>query len=220
MPIGVIAPAVAEPVTLAEAKAHLRVTDTAQDALLATILIPAAREQAEKICWRAIPRQTWIVALDQFPRPAMNVSSANWYGPQWGTSPGPLTVVYPDGTTGYEILLPPANAVNSVKYVDTAGTLQTLDAAKYKLDKLSIPNRLTPSYGNVWPDTRNETNAVQVELDVGYEVVPASIKQWMLLHIGSRFENREAEMIVQRGSMISIAAFDQLLTNHRAFRFG
>ena len=218
MSTGVVTAAVVEPITLVEAKAHLRVTDSADDLLIQALII-AAREQAEQVCWRAIAPQTWVVALDQFPRPAMNVSSANWYGPQWGTSPGPLTVVYPDGTTGYEIYLPPTNVINSVKYIDTVGTLQTLNASKYKLDKLSTPNRLVPSFGNVWPDTRNEVNAVLVEIDVGYASVPMSIRQWMLLKLAAWYENREAETVVERGSLTSIAGFDQLLTNFRAFRF-
>lgn len=59
------APAI-EPVTLTEAKLHLRVDHTADDSLIAA-LISAAREQAEAFTSRAFIDQTITLTFDSFP---------------------------------------------------------------------------------------------------------------------------------------------------------
>ena len=66
MGLTLITPPDAEPITLAEAKAHCRVDGDSEDALLTT-LIRAARLQAERETGRAIPAQTWKQTFDCFP---------------------------------------------------------------------------------------------------------------------------------------------------------
>lgn len=56
----------AEPVTLAEAKAHLRVDSSDEDALISA-MIAAARESAEHETGRTVISTTWRLTLDQFP---------------------------------------------------------------------------------------------------------------------------------------------------------
>jgi len=56
----------AEPVTLAEAKAHLRVDSSDEDALIAA-MISAAREAAEHETGRTFVSTPWRLTLDQFP---------------------------------------------------------------------------------------------------------------------------------------------------------
>lgn len=56
-----------EPVTLTEAKLHLRAdSDTADDTLI-TALIQAAREHVEAVCERALMPQTWTERRFGFP---------------------------------------------------------------------------------------------------------------------------------------------------------
>lgn len=62
----VTTPAADEPVTLDEAKLHLRADDTADDTLI-TALIQAAREHVESVCERALMPQTWTERQDSFP---------------------------------------------------------------------------------------------------------------------------------------------------------
>ncbi len=59
------APAV-EPVTLSEAKAHLRVTSTNEDGLIAT-LIASAREEVEAATGIVLITQDWRLYLDIWP---------------------------------------------------------------------------------------------------------------------------------------------------------
>ena len=62
----VITPPASEPVTLSDAKLHLRV-DTTDDDSLISAMISAAREQAESETNTAIGSQTREIALDAFP---------------------------------------------------------------------------------------------------------------------------------------------------------
>ncbi len=185
-----------EPLSLVEAKSHLRVDITDDDALI-TSLVTAARQYAEQITRRAFIAQRWTSALDTFPRPGFNVGSANWYGPQWGINPGPLTVLSPEGETGYEIYLPyaPTLFVESVQYIDTtspAGILQTLDPTKYQLD-LSEPACLTPAFGTVWPETQMQKGAVTIKFSAGFACPltadatadTISVPIWPVLAIGA-----------------------------------
>jgi uncharacterized phiE125 gp8 family phage protein len=65
MPLTLITAPAETPVTLAEARQHLRVTATSEDALI-TNLIGAAVEHSETFTSRAIVTQTWELSLDAF----------------------------------------------------------------------------------------------------------------------------------------------------------
>lgn len=64
----VTTPASVEPLDLTTTKLHLRVTDTAQDALI-TAFISAARGHVESVTQRALINQTWTATFDQFDTP-------------------------------------------------------------------------------------------------------------------------------------------------------
>lgn len=55
-----------EPVTLADMKAHLRVTAADDDSLI-SVYITAARRMTESVTKRALIQQTWDWVLDRFP---------------------------------------------------------------------------------------------------------------------------------------------------------
>lgn len=195
-------------------------SNTTGDPFLA-ILIGAARAHAETITRRALVTQSWKLALDEFPKPGMNISSANWYGPQWGTMPGPLSVARVDGRTGFEIVLPlpPLQTVDSIKYYDaTTGLLTTLDPSQYIVDNVSEPARITPAPNTTWPATQNRINAVEVTFTCGYgaaAAVPQGIKNWLLLRIGSLYENRQEVAVMQRGKLEPLPFVDGLLDPFR-----
>jgi uncharacterized phiE125 gp8 family phage protein len=66
MPLELTTPPASEPITLAEAKAHLKVDTDADDALIER-LIAAARARAEWHTGRAFVTQSWIFWLDAWP---------------------------------------------------------------------------------------------------------------------------------------------------------
>jgi uncharacterized phiE125 gp8 family phage protein len=77
----------------------------------------------------------------------------------------------------------PIQSIESVKYYDTDGTLQTLDSDQYVLDRDMLPGWLLPAIDTYWPSTRNMAQAVIIRMIVGYgdtgASVPAKITQWM-----------------------------------------
>jgi uncharacterized phiE125 gp8 family phage protein len=66
MAIRLITPPAAEPITLTEAKAHLRVDHTDDDVLISA-LIQASRVYCEQFTGRAFITQTWEEVIDIFP---------------------------------------------------------------------------------------------------------------------------------------------------------
>ena len=76
----------AEPVTVEEARAHLRVDSTDEDAWLNAAIV-AARQRAEAFLNRALVTQTWELWLDEWPGrvlelplpPLVSVTHVKWY---------------------------------------------------------------------------------------------------------------------------------------------
>jgi uncharacterized phiE125 gp8 family phage protein len=219
-----------EPISVADVVEHLRLDpDEAPSGspTEAWILrnISAARKSAESSCRSAFVTQTRKFALDEFPRPDMNVASANWYGPQWGTNPGPLSVARVDGATGYEIYIPrpPLQSIVSVTYYDQDNTLQTLDPSQYLVDTYSKPARLLPAPDTVWPATKARPNAVEITFRCGYGDaavnVPEGIRNWMLMRVGAAYENREEIVVGSRLVSIDLPFVDALLDEFRVVRY-
>lgn len=133
-------PPMAEPVSLAEAKAYLRVDTADDDGLIATLII-AAREYCEGFQNRAYITQTWQLWLDSWP----------------------------EGSE-IRIPRPPLQAVNSVKYYGADNTEYVLSPADYIVDNKSEPGRIVLAYGKSWPGiTLRPANAICVEFVAGYK---------------------------------------------------
>lgn len=89
-----------------------------------------------------------------------------------------------------EILLQknPVSSVDSVKYYDTDGNLQTVSSANYYLDDTGgNDNWLMKAYGYDWPDTYDRANAVEVTYTSGQAdatTVDPEIKTCMHILVG------------------------------------
>jgi uncharacterized phiE125 gp8 family phage protein len=179
MSLQLVTPAAVEPITLAEAKTHLRV-DFADDDALITTLIAAARQQAEAITKRQICTATWKLALDAFPGPSLIGVPAG----------DPFTL------PGHAILVPkaPVASIASIQYLDMASTLQTMSSTLYTTDLACEPARITPVFGQIWPIALPQIGAVTVTFVAGYgpaTAVPEGLKAWIKIRIGSMYANRE-----------------------------
>jgi uncharacterized phiE125 gp8 family phage protein len=208
-----------EPVTVDEAKLHLRVTDSSEDTLI-TMLISAARIYAENVCRRVFVTQKWDLFLDAFP-----------YYTYYGVIPGYVPVDQLPSAwmtmrnyavrfrgSKIDIPFPRLQSVDAVKYIDPNGVLQTMDPSAYVVDAISEPGVLTPKTGTYWPDTENTTNAVQISFTAGYgdaADVPAGIKSWILLRVGALYENREEVSVATRVTVQELPYVDTLLDPYR-----
>lgn len=163
MRLRLITPPTGEPLTLAEARAHLRVTHTDEDALIAR-LITVAREHIDGpggILGRAILPQTWALSLDGFP------------------------------SGDIALPLPPLASVDSIDYTDTDGAPQTVSASVYGVD--GAAGIVYLKFGQSWPTARDERGAVVVTFTCGDASVPERLRAAMLLHIADLYANREAQ---------------------------
>ena len=120
-----------------------------------------------------------------------------------------------------ELFYPPATAIVSVTYTDTAGVTQTMDAADYYLDEDALPNWLLPAYGTTWPDTLATANAVRVRYTAGYAdaaSVPGPIKEAIMLIVGHWMRYQGA---VEAGLNITRVpnAVECLLIPYKVFTF-
>lgn len=161
--LGLTSAPATEPVTLIEAKAHLRVVDTAEDTLIGT-LISAARQHVENETGRALITQTYTLRLDSWPTvvylprpPAISITSVAYTDAAGAThtlSTGAYALV-PSSDPGQLIFnsdLLPADALANVAPIAIA---------------------YTAGYGAA-------------------AAVPQALKQAMLLLLGHWYVNREA----------------------------
>lgn len=163
MGLQLITPAASLPVTLAQAKAHLRIEldDTGQDDSV-SFLIRAATAHAQQITGRALVTQSWALLLDGFPAGALRIPLA------------------------------PLQSVEAITYTDSDGAEQIIDAADYRVNASGLLGHIAPAYGLCWPATRAQSMAVSVAFTAGYSAVPDDITAALLLLIGHLDQHREA----------------------------
>lgn len=97
--------------------------------------------------------------------------------------------------TEFRLPMGPVASITSIKYVDTAGDQQTVDADVYDEDLVSSPPRVDLAFSQAWPVARVQLNSIVVEYVAGYGAaadVPQPIKDAILSLVALRYENREA----------------------------
>lgn len=159
-------PPAVEPVSLIEAKRHVRAEADEDNAYLDSRIV-GARTYCENYTGRALITQTLRLTLDGFP--------------------GCSGMIRPPRPRLIE--------VSEITYVDTNGVTQALDPANYQVDASTEPGRIAPAYGLTWPSTRPQMASVSITYTAGYGAtaasVPQPIREAMLLLIGHRYEFRE-----------------------------
>lgn len=155
----------AEPVSVAEAREHCRITHTDEDTYLG-VLIKAARRWCENETGLAFITQTWDFGVDCF----------------WGAD-------------SLELPRAPLQSVTSITYVDTDGDSQTLDSDTYTADTATMPGRIYLAYSQSWPDTRAQPLAVTVRAVCGFgdasTDVPEEAIHAVKMLVGTMYEHRE-----------------------------
>ena len=165
-----------EPVTLAEAKAHLRV-DIDDDNDYISALITSARIYAEEYLDRALVSQQLTMRMDTFPyefelpRPPMAAS-------------GTLTAT----TVTYSI--DPGSSGTATP------TTTTLSADTYRVDREATPGKIRTVYNGTWPSHLTDPNAVSVTWWAGYgpsgSDCPQAIRSAILMIVAQLYERRLA----------------------------
>ncbi len=194
--IQVSAPEV-EPITTAEAKAHLNITYASQDDYISALIIAARQQIAGRDGWlgRCLVQETYDLKLDGFP--------------------GVI-----------EIPMAPLRSVSSISYLDSNGGQQTLAPSLYSVFGVdaAMGGGIRPAINQSWPTTYGVSEAVTVRFVAGYigngaspedlaANVPEPIKLALKLLVKQAFDQKDAED--PEGAMRIDKAVERLLAPFR-----
>lgn len=173
--------------------------NTTADAYV-TSLVQAARFWAERDTERAFLTQSWTLYLDSFP---------------WWRAP-----IY--------VPFPPLQSVDSIKYYDNDGVLQTWSSSNYIVAAPAGPTaqraQIVPASGVSYPLlpsfalTQRRPDGVQVAFTAGWtstNLVPQPLKAGMKLMIGNLYRNREAGQIIRGSADVLPFGVDPLFAPYR-----
>lgn len=156
-----------EPVSLAEAKAQLRVVNADDDQLIAS-LITAARRVVEARTGLCLIAQDWLCFRDAWPE---------------------------DGVI--ELPVAPLRAVEEIGVFGEDDTKAVIDPAHYLVDAASRPPRVLLRSSRIWPRPGRGVNGIGIRAEAGFgtspQDVPQPLRQAILLLVAHFFAQRGDE---------------------------
>jgi uncharacterized phiE125 gp8 family phage protein len=177
----IVTPATAEPITLAEAKAYLKVdydgdTDSPPvpfpDDGVITRMIVTARKHAQSYLELALVDEVY-----------------EWRIPCWWSGACPL-----------RLPLAPVQSVDEITYLDTDGVEQTLATSVYRFDDNPSSPAIWLAYNQSWPSFRWQSDGIRITFTAGPDagaspppVLDEPIVTGMLLLIAHLDRNRDAD---------------------------
>ncbi len=164
MPSILTTPPALEPVSLAEAKAHLRISHADEDATIGKLIV-AARRQAEAQTGLLLIAQGWSHFRDDWPD---------------------------DGEVA--LPLAPVIGLGNIKVYGEDDIAATIDPAHYYVDRLSRPARLLLRGSRVWARPGRIGNGIEIALTAGFGTaatdVPEQLRQAILQLAAHWYEHR------------------------------
>jgi uncharacterized phiE125 gp8 family phage protein len=181
-----ITPPAIEPVSLAEAKAHLRIENDAEDALL-DATISAARLYIEHATRRTLIAQAWRIWRDFWPTSRI-----------------------------VEIPLAPLISMDAVSVFDEAGDEVELGENVYEIDTISTPGRIRLIGNLPTPGRELNGIAIDVTAGYGDEAdaVPAPLRQAIFQLVTHWYEDRSA-VAYDRARGLAPLSVDALIAPYR-----
>jgi uncharacterized phiE125 gp8 family phage protein len=168
MQLSLKTPPATSPVSVAEAKAHLRVEHSLDDAYIEACINAALERIDGRNGWlrRALINRAYELFLPWFP-----VARC---------------IALP---------LPPLQSVTSIKYQDDNDVEQTFSASSYQVIKNEDEGYIYLKTGENWPGgTFERPDAVKIEFVAGYGAtaadVPQNIRQAILIEVGALYAER------------------------------
>jgi uncharacterized phiE125 gp8 family phage protein len=160
-----------EPIDLTTAKNYCHVDNTADDALITSLII-SARQYVEKQLRMALLTQSWKLYLDNWVERRRTAR----YGLQaW-----------------LQLPLPPLQSITSITYRQPTNTWVTWSPSLYVVTT-GIPGKLAPVWGQIFPVTQDQIESVEIDFTAGYTsaaLIPEPIKQAMLVCVNTWYQER------------------------------
>lgn len=184
------APAV-EPVSLADAKQHLRIDGTAEDPLI-NALIMTSRLHIETALGLALITQSWSYFLDAWPT-----------------------------SRTLELPLRPISAISAIRAYAADGSFTIVPAASYVTDMSAAPPRIVLQTSAAKPAPGRPANGIEIAMTAGYGStaadVPLPIRQALLILTAHWYEHREVVEIDGAATRVPNSA-STLLAPYRPVR--
>lgn len=183
----------ASPISLAEAKAQMRVEGSDEDTIIQRLIDAAvAFVDVQGALGFAMITQTW----------------GQWVGPNPGT---------------VMLSLGPVQSVSAIKYYDINGTLQTATLADFNVFGTPNRITVSPKTGYAWPVTQTRDDAIKIEYVIGYGAtsasVPQTVRHALMMLVAHWYENRENELIGTISKTLPFG-FDDILNIERNSWYG
>lgn len=154
-----------EPVTLAEAKAHLRVDHADEDAFIASLIV-TSRLHIEAALGLALITQGWTEGVDAWP-----------------------------AGREIELSLRPVQSIDLVRVVTGPSTFATLSALDFVLDGSAAKSRIVWQAAASRPIPAQAASGIEIAFTAGYgdaaADVPAPIRHALLILLAHWYEQRE-----------------------------
>ncbi len=159
-----VTPPASEPLTLADPKAHLRLTASDEDTLLA-LLIAAARRITEARTGLRLMSQQWTCFFDDWPEEGI-----------------------------IDLPIAPVTSVAELAVYGEDDVKATIDPAHYYADTISRPPTVVMRGSRIWQSPGRRVNGIAVTVNAGFgasaSAVPEPLRQAMLIMIAHWYEHR------------------------------
>ncbi|SFV31857.1 head-tail connector protein [Hyphomicrobium facile] len=168
MSLVMTAPPAVEPVTVADAKAHMRIDGNDEDVLIASLLL-TSRLHIEVALSLALITQSWTLTLNRWP-----------------------------GSRDVELPLTPLRSIDEVRVKNAAGVANVVPAESYLVDLSSRPALLVwNNTARPEPQVPAGGIEIDMTAGFGStgESVPAPLKHAMLMLTAHWYEHRDPEEI-------------------------
>ncbi len=164
--------------------------DSDVDAAFVTLTLKAARRYFEKITGLALITQQWQVTFDDLP------IRQGQFGIEYGLAPSMSR--FTGQAAGRQITFPrsPLLSVESFKYLDENGALQTFDPSNYTVGNVGVATafgRLWLNEATDWPNVGSFPGALQIKFTCGFGPaatdVPEEVRLALLFLAAHWYEN-------------------------------
>jgi uncharacterized phiE125 gp8 family phage protein len=191
MPLILTAGPSAEPISVAEAKAHCRVDNDAEDTLIASLIL-AARMHIERSLDVALIEQSWSLYLDAWPDRHF-----------------------------VRLPLAPVVSLDAVRLYSPTDTNITLDPSLFFLDSAGSRPRLVRRDTHAWPLPGRPANGIEIAFTAGYgsaaDDVPMPIRLAIKMLVAHWYEAREPVLPGEDANALPLTVAS-LITPYREVR--